>query len=117
MRMEMTNLLVLFGGASSLFTPTISLRHSCAGYFAGTESRNTEHSDSRIRAKVKGTLLFRSDVNVLGTTVHVKDGVVTLRGAAKDSAEKSLITRLVTDIKGVTKVINNLAVNITTASS
>jgi osmotically-inducible protein OsmY len=47
----------------------------------------------------------------------VKDGVVTMQGAAKDSAEKSLITRLVTDIKGVTKVINNLAVKIAAASS
>jgi osmotically-inducible protein OsmY len=115
--MEMTNLLVLFGGASSLFTPTISLRHSCAGYFAEAESRNTEYSDSWIRAKVKSALLFRRHVNAIGTTVHVKDGVVTILGAAKDSAEKSLITRLVTDIKGVTKMINDLAVRITTASS
>jgi osmotically-inducible protein OsmY len=113
--MKMTNLLVLFGTTSPLFSPTISMRPSNTGDFIQTVSRNAEHSDSWIRARVKATLLFRRHLNTIGTTVHVNDGVVTILGAARDSAEKSLITSVVARINGVTRVINNLTLNITTS--
>jgi osmotically-inducible protein OsmY len=42
------------------------------------------------------------------TTVSTSDGVVTLSGVAKNAAEKSLVTKLATDINGVNKVVNNM---------
>jgi osmotically-inducible protein OsmY len=36
--------------------------------------------------------------------------VVTLTGIAKNDAEKSLVTKLVTDIHGVISVVNNMSV-------
>jgi osmotically-inducible protein OsmY len=36
--------------------------------------------------------------------------VVTLTGMAKNAAEKSLVTKLVTDIQGVTSVKNEMTV-------
>jgi osmotically-inducible protein OsmY len=42
---------------------------------------------------------------------------VTLSGMAKNDAEKSLVTKLVTDINGVTKVINNMTIAVPVAKS
>jgi hyperosmotically inducible periplasmic protein len=44
------------------------------------------------------------------TPVSTTDGVVTLSGIAKNDAEKSLVTKLATDINGVTSVINNMTI-------
>jgi osmotically-inducible protein OsmY len=38
------------------------------------------------------------------------NGVVTLSGVAKNPAEKALVTKLVTDIQGVTSVTNDMTV-------
>jgi len=38
-----------------------------------------EHSDMWISMKVKTALLFHRNVSATGTTVYVKDGVVTLQ--------------------------------------
>jgi hyperosmotically inducible periplasmic protein len=44
------------------------------------------------------------------TKVSTTDGVVTLTGVAKNDAEKALVTKLVTDIDGVSAVTNNMTV-------
>jgi osmotically-inducible protein OsmY len=36
--------------------------------------------------------------------------VVTLTGVAKNDAEKSLVTKLASDIKGVISVVNNMTI-------
>ena len=41
--------------------------------------------------------------------------LVTLGGIAKNDAEKSLVTKLVTDINGVTSVINNMTIAVPVA--
>jgi osmotically-inducible protein OsmY len=43
--------------------------------------------------------------------VATQNGVVTLRGAAANAAEKALVTKLAEDIKGVKQVDNQMAVN------
>ena len=53
--------------------------------------------------------------SALKTKVQTKDGVVTLSGIAKNDAEKSLVTKLVNDINGVTKVINNMTIAVPVA--
>jgi osmotically-inducible protein OsmY len=44
------------------------------------------------------------------TGVETTYGVVTLTGVAKNDAEKSLVTKLVTDINGVVSVNNNMTI-------
>jgi osmotically-inducible protein OsmY len=51
----------------------------------------------------------------LHTTVSTTDGVVTVGGIAKNDAEKTLVTKLVTDINGVVSVINNMTVTVPVA--
>jgi hyperosmotically inducible periplasmic protein len=69
-----------------------------------------EHSDSWISAKVKTTLLFHRHVSATGTTVYVKDGIVTLQGEAGSQAQKELTTEYVKDIDNVKGVKNNMTI-------
>jgi osmotically-inducible protein OsmY len=52
----------------------------------------------------------------LHTKVSTADGVVTLSGVAKNAAEKTLVTKLATDINGVSSVINNMTIEVVAAS-
>jgi osmotically-inducible protein OsmY len=73
--------------------------------------------DASITAQVKSSLLSHRSTSALRTTVSTTDGVVTLGGVAKNEAERSLVTKLVTDINGVTSVINNMTIGVTAASN
>jgi hyperosmotically inducible protein len=66
--------------------------------------------DASITAEVKSSLMSHSATSAIHTGVTTTDGVVTLTGIAKNDAEKSLVTKLVTDINGVTSVINNMTI-------
>jgi hyperosmotically inducible protein len=68
--------------------------------------------DASITAQVKSALLVHRSTSALQTTVSTTDGVVTIAGAAKNAAEKSLVTKLASDINGVTSVINNMVVTV-----
>jgi osmotically-inducible protein OsmY len=67
--------------------------------------------DASITAEVKSSLMSDSATSALHTGVSTTDGVVTLTGVAKNDAEKSLVTKLASDINGVTSVINNMTVS------
>ncbi|MGB7768545.1 MAG: BON domain-containing protein [Verrucomicrobiia bacterium] len=73
--------------------------------------------DASITAEVKSSLLSHRSTSSLRTTVSTTDGVVTLGGIAKNDAEKSLVTKLVTDINGVTSVINNMTIAVPVAAN
>jgi osmotically-inducible protein OsmY len=49
--------------------------------------------------------------------VQTSDGVVTVTGIAKNAAEKSLVTKLATDINGVNSVVNNMTIAVPAASN
>jgi hyperosmotically inducible protein len=66
--------------------------------------------DASITAQVKSSLMSHRSTSALKTKVETTNGAVTLSGVAKNDAEKSLVTKLVTDIKGVTGVINNMTI-------
>ncbi len=66
--------------------------------------------DASITAEVKSTLLSHRSTSALHTTVSTTDGVVTLGGIAKNDAEKSLVTKLTTDVVGVISVVNNMTI-------
>jgi osmotically-inducible protein OsmY len=73
--------------------------------------------DASITAEIKSSLLSHRSTSALQTGVTTTDGVVTLTGIAKNDAEKSLVTKLATDINGVTSVINNMTVSVPVASN
>ena len=66
--------------------------------------------DASITAQVKASLLSHRSTSALKTKVQTTDGVVTVGGIAKNAAEKSLVTKLVTDIDGVSSVVNNMTI-------
>jgi osmotically-inducible protein OsmY len=66
--------------------------------------------DASITAQVKSSLMSHRSTSALKTKVATADGVVTLSGIAKNAAEKSLVTKLVNDINGVSSVINNMTI-------
>jgi len=72
--------------------------------------------DASITAQVKSSLMSHRSTSALHTTVSTSDGVVTLSGIAKNDAEKSLVTKLVTDIKGVNRVNNNMTIAVPVAN-
>jgi osmotically-inducible protein OsmY len=68
------------------------------------------NSDAWIMTKVKTTLLLHRSVSA-GTTVDVKNGIVTLRGDATSQAEKDLTTEYAKDVDGVKDVKNEMVVS------
>ena len=71
--------------------------------------------DASITAQVKSSLLSHHSTSLLHTTVSTTDGVVTVGGVARNEAEKSLVGKLVTDINGVSSVINNMTIGLPVA--
>ena len=80
------------------------------------ETTGDKIDDASITAQVKSSLLSHHSTSALHTTVSTTDGVVTVGGIAKNEAEKSLVTKLATDINGVTSVINNMTVGVPIAA-
>jgi osmotically-inducible protein OsmY len=66
--------------------------------------------DSSITAQVKMTLLNHRSTSALYTSVKTKNGVVTVSGTAKNSSEKSLVSKLANDIPGVKSVKNKMII-------
>ena len=68
--------------------------------------------DASITAQVKSTLMSHRSTSALKTKVNTMEGVVTVSGIAKNAAEKSLVTKLITDIEGVNSVVNNMTIEV-----
>lgn len=66
--------------------------------------------DASITAQIKMALLTHRSTSMLKTEVKTINGVVTLGGEAKNEAEKTLVGKIIYDIKGVTSVVNNMTV-------
>jgi hyperosmotically inducible protein len=73
--------------------------------------------DASITAEVKSSLMSHHSTSAMHTGVSTADGVVTLSGIAKNDAEKSLVTKLATDINGVNSVINNMTIAVPVAAN
>ena len=81
------------------------------------ETLGEKIDDASITAQIKSSLLSHRSTSALKTKVSTTEGVVTLSGIAKNDAEKSLVTKLVTDINGVTSVINNMTIAVPVAAN
>jgi osmotically-inducible protein OsmY len=91
---------------------TVAVAHAKA-----QETLGMKIDDASITAEVKSSLLAHRSTSAIKTTVHTTDGVVTVSGIAKNAAEKSLVTKLATDINGVASVVNNMTIEAETASN
>jgi osmotically-inducible protein OsmY len=76
-----------------------------------TVEKVTEYiDDASITAQVKLALLFHRSTSAITTNVETKNGVVTVNGVAKNSAEKDLVGKLVNNIKGVKGLKNKMTI-------
>lgn len=75
-----------------------------------TRTAGDKIDDSSITAQVKMSLLYHRSTSGIKTKVETKDGVVTLRGKAKNAAEKDLATKRAKDINGVKSVENLMTI-------
>jgi hyperosmotically inducible protein len=76
------------------------------------ETTGEKIDDASITAQVKSSLMSHRSTSAIKTKVHTADGVVTISGVAKNAAEKSLVTKLATDISGVMSVVNNMTLEV-----
>lgn len=66
--------------------------------------------DAAITTKVKMALTLHASTGALRTTVTTMDSVVTVGGKAKNKAERELVNKIVEDVEGVKKVVNNMTI-------
>jgi hyperosmotically inducible periplasmic protein len=66
--------------------------------------------DASITSQLKYALLSHKATSALKTKVVTNDGVVVITGVAASDAEKSLVTKLAQDVRGVKSVMNNMTV-------
>jgi hyperosmotically inducible protein len=76
------------------------------------ESTGEKVDDASITAQVKMTLLFHKATSAVNTHVETDNGIVILKGKAQNNAERDLVTKLVEDVHGVKKVVNNMTVDV-----
>lgn len=80
-----------------------------------SETTGDKIDDASITAQVKSALLSHHSTSSIHTGVSTTSGVVTITGTAKNEAEKTLVTKLATDINGVTSVVNNMTMAVPVA--
>jgi hyperosmotically inducible periplasmic protein len=66
--------------------------------------------DASITSQLKYALLSHKATSALKTKVTTNDGIVTITGVATSDAEKSLVTKLAQDVRGVKSVNNEMTV-------
>lgn len=66
--------------------------------------------DASITGQVKFALLTHQATSAVNTKVVTSDGVVLLTGEASSAAERSLVTKLAQDVRGVKSVTNMMTV-------
>ncbi|MBN1471521.1 MAG: BON domain-containing protein [Syntrophaceae bacterium] len=66
--------------------------------------------DASITTQIKIALLWHRSTSAFRTGVETTDGVVKLTGRTTSAAGKDMVTKIASDIKGVTEVINNMII-------
>lgn len=66
--------------------------------------------DASITTQVKYALLTHKSTSALSTKVTTTEGVVAVTGEADSDAEKSLVSKLIKDVRGVKSVNNGMTV-------
>jgi osmotically-inducible protein OsmY len=77
---------------------------------ASTETVGEKIDDASITSQVKFALLSHKSTSAIKTKVVTIDGGVAISGEAASDAEKSLVTKLTQDVRGVRSVNNDMTV-------
>ena len=77
---------------------------------AAERTASQKIDDASVTAQVKTALYTHRSTSAISTKVETREGVVTLTGIARNAAEKALVSKLVTDIQGVSSVNNLMTV-------
>jgi hyperosmotically inducible protein len=77
---------------------------------AGETTAGEDMDDASITSQIKFALLSHRSTSALSTKVITENAVVTITGVAGSDAEKSLITKLAQDTRGVKSVDNDMTV-------
>ena len=75
-----------------------------------TQTAGEQIDDASITGLAKMALLYHRSTSALNTSVTTQNGVVTLTGKAKNTAEKDLATKYVKDVNGVKSVNNRMTI-------
>jgi hyperosmotically inducible protein len=73
-------------------------------------SARVDMDDASITSEVKYALLSHRSTSALKTKVTTKDGVVMISGDASSDAEKDLVSKMASSIRGVRSVDNDMVV-------
>ena len=76
-----------------------------------SETLGEKIDDASISGQVRVAFLEHHSTSAFKTGVSTTNGVVTLSGHAVDGAAKDMATKVASDIKGVTNVVNNMTIN------
>jgi len=74
------------------------------------ETLGEKIDDASITTQVKFALIGHKSTSALKTKVTTVDGTITITGEAASDAEKSLVTKLASDVRGVKSVDNQMTV-------
>lgn len=75
-----------------------------------TDTLGEKVDDASITTQVKYALLRHKSTRAIKTTVTTQDGKIAITGEAGSDAEKSLVTKLARDVRGVKSVSNGMTV-------
>jgi hyperosmotically inducible periplasmic protein len=64
--------------------------------------------DASITAQIKLSLLTHRSTSAVKTQIQTREGLVTVSGVTSNADEKSLVTKLIMDVNGVSSVVNNM---------
>lgn len=95
----------------------ITIKDPSADHADGKPNRQTmgeKIDDASITSQVKFALLSHKSTSALKTKVTTNEGVIVITGEASSEAEKSLVTKLAQDVRGVDAVTNNMTVKVKT---
>ncbi len=87
----------------------ITIKSTSADKAAG-EALGEKIDDASITSQVKLSLLSHKSTSMLKTKVTTNEGAITITGEAGSDAEKSLVTKLAKDVRGVKSVTNDMTV-------
>ena len=75
-----------------------------------SETVGEKIDDASITGQMKYALLSHEGTSGVRTKITTIDGVITITGEARSEAEKSLVTKLAHDVRGVSTVNNDMTV-------
>jgi osmotically-inducible protein OsmY len=91
-------------------TSAISSGYGQGGLDASGRSYNEARLDNQISAAVTDVLVQDPSISAMDIDVSTVNGVVTLNGAAEDSAVALRAAQLASRVDGVVQVVNNLRI-------